>query len=65
MDAIIRQKINELLDQHRLMTAATNQPDDRPQATTVGYVNVGLTLYVLGEPKSPAFERKWDYRLVN
>jgi len=47
MDAALRRKILELLDQHRLMTVATNRPDGWPQATTVGYVNEGLTLYFL------------------
>jgi nitroimidazol reductase NimA-like FMN-containing flavoprotein (pyridoxamine 5'-phosphate oxidase superfamily) len=52
MDASLRQKILELLDQHRLMTVATNRPDGWPQATTVGYVNDGLTLYFLCAPQS-------------
>jgi len=43
----IRQKILELLDQHRIMTIATLRPDGWPQATTVGYANDGLTLYFL------------------
>lgn len=43
----IRQKILALLDQHRIMTVATLRPDGWPQATTVGYVNEGLTLYFL------------------
>jgi general stress protein 26 len=47
MDKILRNKILELLDQHRIMTVATNRPDGWPQATTVGYVNDGLTLYFL------------------
>ena len=47
MDKKIREKILELLDQHRLMTIATNRPDGWPQATTVGYANDGLTLYFL------------------
>jgi len=34
------------------MTVATNRPDGWPQATTVGYVNDGLTLYFLCGPKS-------------
>jgi len=38
MDEALRTKILELLDQHRLMTVATNRPDGWPQATTVGYV---------------------------
>jgi len=47
MDDAIRSKILELLDQHRIMTIATLRPDGWPQATTVGYVNEGLTLYFL------------------
>lgn len=47
MDDDIRRKIMALLDQHRIMTVATLRPDGWPQATTVGYVNEGLTLYFL------------------
>ncbi len=47
MDDAIRSKILALLDQHRIMTIATLRPDGWPQATTVGYVNEGLTLYFL------------------
>jgi nitroimidazol reductase NimA-like FMN-containing flavoprotein (pyridoxamine 5'-phosphate oxidase superfamily) len=47
MDEDFRQKILALLDQHRIMTVATLRPDGWPQATTVGYVNEGLTLYFL------------------
>jgi nitroimidazol reductase NimA-like FMN-containing flavoprotein (pyridoxamine 5'-phosphate oxidase superfamily) len=47
MDEAIKAKILALLDQHRIMTIATLRPDGWPQATTVGYVNVGLTLYFL------------------
>lgn len=47
MDPVIRQKIDELLKQHRIMTLATLRPDGWPQATTVGYVSEGLTLYFL------------------
>ena len=52
MDDSLRNKILELLDQHRIMTVATNRPDGWPQATTVGYVNDGLTLYFLCAPES-------------
>jgi nitroimidazol reductase NimA-like FMN-containing flavoprotein (pyridoxamine 5'-phosphate oxidase superfamily) len=34
-----------ILDQHRLMTLATNRPDGWPQATVVGYANEGLKIY--------------------
>jgi nitroimidazol reductase NimA-like FMN-containing flavoprotein (pyridoxamine 5'-phosphate oxidase superfamily) len=47
MDEEIRGKILTLLDQHRIMTVATLRPDGWPPATTVGYVNEGLTLYFL------------------
>ena len=47
MDDEIRRKILKLLDEHRIMTVATLRPDGWPQATTVGYVNEGLTLYFL------------------
>jgi nitroimidazol reductase NimA-like FMN-containing flavoprotein (pyridoxamine 5'-phosphate oxidase superfamily) len=47
MDEAIKQKILSLLDEHRIMTLATLRPDGWPQATTVGYVNDGLTLYFL------------------
>jgi nitroimidazol reductase NimA-like FMN-containing flavoprotein (pyridoxamine 5'-phosphate oxidase superfamily) len=43
----IRKQILALLDQHRIMTIATLRPDGWPQATTVGYVSEGLTLYFL------------------
>src|SRR5690349_22124175 len=43
----IRRKILTLLDQHRIMTVATLRSDGWPQATTVGYVNDGLSLYFL------------------
>ena len=52
MDDTLKSKILELLDQHRLMTIATNRPDGWPQATTVGYVNDGLTIYFLCSPQS-------------
>ena len=47
MDDQMRSKILALLDQHRIMTVATLRPDGWPQATTVGYVNEGMTLYFL------------------
>ena len=53
MDDTPKSKILEILDQHRLMTIATNRPDGWPQATTVGYVNDGLTIYFLCSPRKP------------
>ncbi|MFM0027357.1 pyridoxamine 5'-phosphate oxidase family protein [Paraburkholderia madseniana] len=52
MNEQINEKILALLDQHRIMTLATLRPDGWPQATTVGYVNEGLTLYFLCGPES-------------
>jgi len=37
--------ILRVLDEHRVMTIATNRPDGWPQATIVGYVNDGFMLY--------------------
>jgi hypothetical protein len=47
MDELLRRKILALLDEHRIMTIATLRPDGWPQATTVGYVSEGLTLWFL------------------
>lgn len=52
MDEPIRRKILDLLNSHRLMMVATLRPDGWPQATTVGYVSEGLTLYFLCSPQS-------------
>jgi nitroimidazol reductase NimA-like FMN-containing flavoprotein (pyridoxamine 5'-phosphate oxidase superfamily) len=52
MDQELKNKILNLLDQHRIMTIATLRRDGWPQATTVGYVNEGLTLYFLCGPDS-------------
>ena len=52
MDDTLKSKILELLNQHRIMRVATNRPDGWPQATTVGYVNDGLTIYFLCGPQS-------------
>jgi nitroimidazol reductase NimA-like FMN-containing flavoprotein (pyridoxamine 5'-phosphate oxidase superfamily) len=48
----IRDKLLELLHEHRIMTVATKRPHGWPQATTVGYVSDGLTLYFLCSPQS-------------
>ena len=52
METALRNKIIDLLHEHRIMTVATNRPDGWPQATTVGYVSDGLTLYFLCSPQS-------------
>ena len=52
MDHNLKAKILEILDRHRLMTVATNRLDGWPQATTVGYVSIELTLYFWCSPLS-------------
>lgn len=47
MDDSLRRKILALLETHRIMTIATLRPDGWPQATTVGYVSEGMTLWFL------------------
>lgn len=47
MEDSIKRKIQDLFETHRIMTIATLRPDGWPQATTVGYVNEGLTLWFL------------------
>jgi general stress protein 26 len=45
MKNALKQIIIRLLDEHRIMTIATNRPDGWPQATVVGYANDGLVIY--------------------
>lgn len=45
MDATTRKQIVSIIDDMTDMTVATVRPDNYPQATTVGYVNDGLTIY--------------------
>src|SRR5664279_995239 len=40
-----KRQIVELLNDHRIMTIATNRDDGWPQVTTVGYANDGLVIY--------------------
>ena len=40
-----KQQIVELLNEHRIMTIATNRADGWPQATVVGYCNDGMIIY--------------------
>lgn len=47
MDEGLRQKVQSLLDEHRIMSIATLRQDGWPQVTTVGYVHEGMTLYFL------------------
>ncbi len=41
----LKRRIVDLLNEHRIMTIATNREDGWPQATTVGYGNDGLVIY--------------------
>ena len=45
MNPDLQKLILKLMNENRIMTVATNRPDGWPQATVVGYVNDGLTLY--------------------
>src|ERR1700680_4893969 len=45
MNHDLRDLAVRLLDEHRIMTIATNRPDGWPQATVVAYANDGLTIY--------------------
>ena len=53
-----------LLDAERLLSLAVNRPDGWPQATTVGYVNEGLNLYiVIGRTSQKLANMKADPRV--
>jgi PPOX class probable F420-dependent enzyme len=45
MQRTFRNLIIQLLDEHRILTIATNRPDGWPQATVVSYANDGLVIY--------------------
>ena len=45
MDNRLRQEIVAILDEANDMTIATLRPDGYPQATTVSYVNEGMTIW--------------------
>lgn len=45
MDEITRKQIISIIDDMTDMTIATIRPDNYPHATTVSYVNDGLTIY--------------------
>jgi nitroimidazol reductase NimA-like FMN-containing flavoprotein (pyridoxamine 5'-phosphate oxidase superfamily) len=45
METELHNFIVDLLNRHRILTLATSRHDGWPQATTVAYVNEGLTLY--------------------
>ena len=52
MDEAQQAIILNLLARRNIMTLATIRPDGFPQATTVYYVNEGLTLYFATDPAS-------------
>jgi len=45
MKTRLKTLVLRVLDEHRVMTIATNRADGWPQATIVGYVNDGFLLY--------------------
>jgi general stress protein 26 len=45
MKRAFRDQVIGLLDEHRILTIATNRPDGWPQATVVSYCNDGLVIY--------------------
>lgn len=52
----MQDKVMSILDRHSVMTIATNRPDGWPQATTVGYVNIGMILCFLISRTSQKFK---------
>lgn len=52
MNAELKQQILDILADNNILTLATNREDGWPQATTVGYVNDGLHIYVATFPAS-------------
>lgn len=64
MDPALAAKIQHLLDSHRIMTLATLRPDGWPQATTVGFLNEGMTLYFMcGRDSQKAHNIAFDNRV--
>ncbi len=51
-----KRQIVDLLNEHRIMTIATNRADGWPQATVVGYGNDGLVIYCLDCPRQPEIQ---------
>ena len=47
MDSASKQAVLEILAQNSTPTIATVRPDGWPHATTVDYVNDGMTIYVM------------------
>jgi general stress protein 26 len=57
----LRQKdlIYRLLNEHRVMTIATNRSDGWPQATIVGYINDGFLLYCFVARNTQKYANIW------
>ena len=52
MDQKLEQFVLELMGSHNIMTIATLRADGWPQATTVAYVNDGVTIYFAADKNS-------------
>ncbi|MCI0504772.1 MAG: pyridoxamine 5'-phosphate oxidase family protein [Gammaproteobacteria bacterium] len=52
MDKAVEKLIREILAQNNILTLATIRPDGWPQATTVGYANDGMKIYVMTFPQA-------------
>lgn len=52
MDKKTERFVLDTLASHNILTLATNREDGWPQATTVGYVNDGLRIYVMTFPSA-------------
>ena len=52
MDKDTERFMLDVLASHNILTLATNREDGWPQATTVGYVNDGLRIYVMTFPEA-------------
>jgi len=50
-----KRQIVDLLNEHRIMTIATNRADGWPQATVVGYCNDGMVIYCMISRDSQKF----------
>jgi nitroimidazol reductase NimA-like FMN-containing flavoprotein (pyridoxamine 5'-phosphate oxidase superfamily) len=60
-----KRQIVDLLNEHRIMTIATNRADGWPQATVVGYANDGLVIYCLISRDSQKYDNiKRDPRVA-
>jgi general stress protein 26 len=56
MKAEFKRQVIALLEQHRIMSVATNRPDGWPQATIVGYANDDLIIYCFVARDGQKFE---------